>query len=190
MRTHDFATIVTSGADGPMASHVPVVLDAGRGGFGTLQLHVANANPHARELADAGSVLAIFHGQHGYSSPTWYANPISVPTWNYIVVHAYGRARQMDDEHLRAHLVTLTKTYEPERWSPDRLPADVFDKLRRTITGYEIEISRIEGKWKLGQNRTHEDRVGAIAGLRASGHHELAELMQAPLNPSAQTRCD
>jgi transcriptional regulator len=96
----------------------------------------------------------------------------------------------LDDEQLRAHLLALTKAYEQDRWSPDRLPADVFDKLRRSISGYEIEITRIEGKWKLGQNRTREDREGAIAGLHASGHHELADLMQAALNPSAQSHSD
>jgi transcriptional regulator len=178
MRRHDFATVITAGGDdGPIASHVPMLLQPDRGRFGTLQMHVAVQNPHAQRLRDAESVLAIFQGPHGYISPTWYANPVSVPTWNYIVVHAYGRARAMDDSQLREHLYALTRAYEGDRWMPNRLPADVFNKLRQSIVGFDIEITRLEGKWKLGQNRTRADREGAIAGLRAVGANELAGLM-------------
>src|SRR5262245_32634971 len=96
MRKHDFATLITNGADGPFASHVPMFLLPGKGRFGALQAHVAVQNPHAQQLAAADTVLAIFHGPHGYISPTWYATQVVVPTWNYIVVHAYGRARALD----------------------------------------------------------------------------------------------
>jgi transcriptional regulator len=182
MRRNDFATVITNGGDdGPLASHVPMQLLADRGRFGTLQMHIAVQNPHAHQLRDVKSILVIFQGPHGYISPTWYANPVSVPTWNYIVVHAYGRARAMDDAQLREHLYALTRAYEGDRWTPDRLPAEVFDKLRQSIIGFEIEITRLQGKWKLGQNRTRADREGAIAGLRHAGAPQLADLMEGTL---------
>jgi transcriptional regulator len=189
MRQHDFATLITSAEAGPLASHVPMLLIPDKGRFGTLHGHVAIQNPHAQQFADAESVLAIFHGPHGYISPTWYVTPTTVPTWNYIVVHAYGRARTMNDDELREHLHAMTRVYESS-WSADRLPADVFDKLRQSIVGFAIEITRIEGKWKLGQNRTLQDRQGAIQGLRDAGANELADLMAQTFNPSAQSRCD
>jgi transcriptional regulator len=182
MRRHDFATVITNGGDdGPLASHLPMLLLADRGRFGTLQMHVAIQNPHAQQLRDLKSVLAIFHGPHGYISPTWYVNPVNVPTWNYIVVHAYGRARAMDDAQLCEYLHALARVYESDRWTPDRLPEAVFNKMRQAIVGFEIEITQLQGKWKLGQNRTRADREGAIAGLRGADATELADLMEGTL---------
>jgi len=200
---HAFATLVSggvtvgvgggtnSGADGEMtASHVPVLLLRAHGGgrYGTLQTHLARQNEQCQSLATGQPVLAIFQGPHAYISPRWYANPLSVPTWNYVVVHAHGTPRVMDDGALRAHLHALVAKYEPPPrdggWDARSLPADVMDKLQRQLMGFEIEIARLEGKWKLGQNRTTEDRQGAIDGLRQSGDAEasiVADWMAAAL---------
>jgi transcriptional regulator len=185
MAGHGFATLV-SGAGGALeASHVPVMLDASHGPLGTLALHLARQNGHWESIAAGAEVLAIFSGPHAYVSPRWYANPVSVPTWNYVVAHAYGRARVMADDALREHLhATVTKYEGDGGWSAASLPGEVFEKLQRQVIGFEIEITRLQGKWKLGQNRTNADRQGAIAGLRAAGGAEpnlIADLMAAAL---------
>ena len=184
---HGFATLISGAGESMTASHLPVVLLRERGGrFGTLQVHLARPNEQCAALAGGEPVLAIFHGPHAYVSPRWYRNPVSVPTWNYVVVHAHGTPREMDDPALRAHLHALVAKYEPpvEGWEPGALPGDVFAKLQQQVVGFEIELTRLDGKWKLGQNRTPEDRRGAIDGLRQSGDAEsavLAEWMAARL---------
>jgi transcriptional regulator len=186
LRRHDFATIVSAGSRGLIASHVPMVQLPERGEFGALQFHLAKPNEQCEDLAAGASTLAIFQGPHGYVSPKWYANPLSVPTWNYIVVHATGTVRVLRDAELADHLKALVSAYEPRDggWTTDALPAELFDKLRHAVVGFEIEIASLQGKWKLGQNRTREDREGAIAGLRSAGTHEsslLADLMAAAM---------
>jgi transcriptional regulator len=192
MSKHAFATLVTGG-DVMTASHLPMLLlpprpdgDADR--FGTLQTHLARQNEQCEALSSGRPVLAIFQGPHAYVSPRWYTNPVSVPTWNYVVVHAYGTPRAMNDDALRAHLHALVAKYEPPPrdggWEAHALPPDVMDKLQRQVMGFEIEITRLEGKWKLGQNRATEDRQGAIDGLRQSGEADarvLADWMAAAL---------
>jgi transcriptional regulator len=179
MTSHAFTTLITRGEGGLIASHVPVLLLPTEGEFGTLQLHLAKPNPQCDDLASGVEALAIFQGPHGYVSPTWYANAALVPTWNYVAVHAYGTPRVMTDESLRDHLDALAATYEATRaeaWDSGKLPGDVFEKLRRAIVGFEIPITRLEGKWKLGQNRTSADRIGAIQGLRSTGAPQDAVL--------------
>lgn len=188
---HDFATIVTTGERGLTASHVPVVLIEGRGALGTLQFHLARPNEQCHDLAAGASVLAVFQGTHGYVSPRWYRTPVSVPTWNYIVVHATGTPRALDETHLREHLDALVGAYEPRDggWSPAALPPEARQKLEQSIAGFEMEITRLEGKWKLGQNRTREDREGAIAGLRRRESHEasqLADWMEQVMNATSR----
>ena len=190
MSSHAFATLITRGEHGLIASHVPVVLLPTGGPSGTLELHLAKPNPQCDDLAAGTEALAIFHGPHGYVSPTWYATAASVPTWNYVAVHAYGTPLVMSDPELRDHLDALVAAYESERpigWDSGKLPADTFDKLRRAIVGFEIPITRLEGKWKLGQNRTAADRVGAIEGLRSTGNPDdatLADWMVATMTPA------
>src|SRR5688572_25985058 len=110
---HGFASLVTSGPDGPVASHVPVLLLSERGRFGTLQFHLAKQNGRWRELAGGAPALVMFHGPHAYVSPTWYESAVAVPTWNYVAVHAYGQPRQLDDAGLAGHLRLLAAAYEP-----------------------------------------------------------------------------
>ena len=189
MRSHPFATLITTGQRGMIASHVPVVLRPTSGGTGSLQFHLAKPNPQCEDLAAGTEVLAIFQGPHGYVSPTWYETPGTVPTWNYVAVHAYGPPSVMSDERLTDHLGQLVAEYEsarPNGWDVRRLPAEAFAKLRRGIIGFDVAIARIEGKWKLGQNRTTADRAGAIAGLRSTGSTEdttLAAWMEASMSP-------
>jgi transcriptional regulator len=171
MRDNPFATVVSNDAEtGPAASHVPVFFDATGGAHGSLRFHLARPNPHAAVLAQGGLTLVIFHGPHAYVSPTWYrSGKPAVPTWNYAVVHCYGRPRVIEGEHLARHLGELVATFEPaDGYSLERQPADFLEKMRGAIVGFEMPIERIEGKRKLGQNRVREDRLGAADGLEAS----------------------
>lgn len=172
---HGFATLVTNTASGPMATHLPIMLDRARGPQGTLVAHLARPNPHARAL-DGADALAIFLGPHGYISPSWYGQHPSVPTWNYAAVHAYGRAKVVDDPaRLDAMVRQLVEQYESgraNRWTMDDLPADYMKGMLRGIVGVEIEIARLEGKLKLSQNRNAADRKAVIAALNDAASAE------------------
>jgi len=182
MREHSFATLVSTAPEGPFATHLPLLLDADRGARGTLLGHLARANPHAALLATGAPVLTIFHGPHAYVTPQWYATPMAVPTWNYAVVHAYGRPRVVDDIALRAILDRTVATYEAAfayQWRPPR--GDFVETLMRNVVGFAIEIDRLEGKLKLSQNRSKDDRAGVVRGLREHGEERgvaVAELME------------
>jgi transcriptional regulator len=190
MRAHSFASVVTPGIHGPVASHVPVLFLPGSGCYGSLQFHLARQNEQADALASGAAALIIFHGPHAYISPRWYASEVAVPTWNYVSVHARGTPRPLDDRALIEHLRSLSATYEPEGpagWSPDQLPRELAEKLRGSIVGFEIVIERIESKWKLGQNRAAADVRGAVKGLRASADPDaarIADLMEAASHKS------
>lgn len=177
---HAFATLVSSGASGLHVSHIPFVVDRDARGVRLLG-HVARANAHWQALEGADHVTAIFQGPHAYISPSWYAHHPSVPTWNYAVVHAHGKARLMDEAQLHELLMRLSATYEagnPKPWKMSELPADYVDTMLKAIVGFEIEVERLEGKFKLSQNRPAEiPRV--IAELEARGEPGLAALMRA-----------
>ena len=177
---HAFATLVSSGASGLHVSHIPFVVDRDERGVRLLG-HVARANAHWQALEGAAHVTAIFQGPHAYISPTWYANHPSVPTWNYAVVHAHGKTRLMDEAGLHELLMRLSATYEAgnlKPWKMSELPADYVGTMLKSIVGFEIEVERLEGKFKLSQNRPAEiPRV--IAELEARGEPELAGLMRA-----------
>jgi transcriptional regulator len=191
MRENSFATIVTADDGVPYASHVPVLTD-GDAAAGSLRIrgHFAHANPHWKQLADR-SVLVIFNGPHGYVSPSWYeARPQNVPTWNYVAVHAYGRARLLDDAGARAVLADLVDVHEramPEPWRMEAVPAALVDKLLGAIVGFEIAIDRLEGKLKLSQNRSTEDQRRVRERLNASDDataRDLARWMDPARSPS------
>ena len=168
---HPFATLVSTTPNGPVASHIPVILHPTAGPHGALHFHLARPNEHCQHLASGAPTLAIFHGPHGYISPTWYESRAAVPTWNYVVVHAHGTPGALSEAHLRDHLRALTRIFEGadrDSWDIDRLPPDFLDKHQRAIQGFEMPIAKIEGKWKLGQNRSPADRQGAINKLRES----------------------
>ena len=168
-----FGTLVSSSAEAaaPMATHLPFLLHRTRGTKGTLIGHMARANPH-RELLGA-EALVIFQGPHAYVSPSWYEDAPAVPTWNYIAVHAYGTPEIIDDPvDVRAVLARLIDVHEAGRsapWQFDSLPGDFIDGMVRGIVAFEIPIARLEGKWKLSQNRSAADRAGVIRALHAQG---------------------
>lgn len=184
MRQHSFATIVTHDGAVPHATHMPVLVREAEGAHGTLVSHMARANPQWQHFADGREVLVIFTGPHAYVSPAWYAAQPAVPTWNYTAVHAYGVPRIVSDhERFAAMLSELIDFYEApraDRWSGE-MPVEFRDKLMAGIVGIEIEITRIEGKFKLSQNRSDADKSGVIAALSASDdqtEREVAELMK------------
>ncbi|WP_207484103.1 FMN-binding negative transcriptional regulator [Arenibaculum pallidiluteum] len=189
------ATVVSGGAEGLVASHVPLLLDPAAGPLGTLYGHLARANPQARSIA-AGEALAIFGGPDGYVTPSWYATKWEtgrvVPTWNYVAVHAYGPVQVFEEpERLRAVVEALTERHEAGREEPWRVsdaPEDFLRGQLKGIVGIAIPIVRIEGKRKLGQNRPRADREGVVAGLGASareGDRRTAALMAEDLGPGA-----
>ncbi len=170
------------GPTGLSVSHIPFLPERGADGRLRLLGHVARANGHWRELETAGEIAAIFEGPHAYVSPGWYANHPSVPTWNYAVVHARGTARLLPPADLPALLDRLSRKYEdgrPAPWRMDSLPADYTSKMLAAIVGFEIAVERLEGKFKLSQNRSREDVQAVVAGLEAEGQGALAALMAA-----------
>ena len=174
-----FATLVSSGAKGLHVSHVPLLPEREAGKVRLLG-HVARGNSQWEALETAEHVLAIFHGPHAYVSPGWYQNHPAVPTWNYAVVHAHGRARIMDEPALHDLVVRLSNAYEagrPKPWKATELPADFVAGMLKAIVGFEIEVERLEGKFKLSQNRPAEiPRV--IEALEREGEGATAELMR------------
>jgi transcriptional regulator len=179
MGRNGFATLVSSGAAGLHVSHVPLVAE--RDGSGAVRLlgHVARANPQWQALEQAADVLAIFHGPHGYVSPGWYESHPAVPTWNYAVVHAHGTARLMDEAELHELLIALSSKYESHRlrpWKMSALPAAYVSGMLAQIVGFEIEVQRLEGKFKLSQNRPGE--IGRVVEALESEEPALAALMR------------
>jgi transcriptional regulator len=169
----EFGTLVTLGTEGLIATHLPLVLEPAAGRLGTLYGHVARANPQWRDLVGDVQALAMFLGPHAYVSPGWYATQTKVvPTWNYLAVHAYGPLRIYDDPvRLRTHVELLTRRQESARdepWQVAGQPEDYLGSMLKAIVGVEIPIQRLEGKWKMSQNRPEADRLGAIDGLSAS----------------------
>jgi transcriptional regulator len=184
------AAIVSQGPEGLIATHAPIQVLPEPAPWGGIRCHFARPNPHAAQIAAAGEVLLIFQGPQGYISPSWYPSKKQtgkvVPTWNYVAIHAYGRARTIEDPAwLRRHLGALTEGQERRYalpWRIDDAPAEFIDGLTKAIVGIEIALSRIEGKWKASQNRPEADRLGVIAGLRGQGDDnslKLADLVQA-----------
>jgi transcriptional regulator len=188
IRACPLATLVTQSASGLNANHIPMHLVTSPAPFGTLQGHVARANPILRDFAATTEVLTLFHGPQCYITPSWYATKADtgkvVPTWNYVVVHAYGQVRVMDDAAwLRAQLEALTNQSEaglPEPWSLADAPGDFTEKLIGNIVGFEVVITRLSGKWKVSQNQPPQNRASVIDGLNASaqpGSATMAELV-------------
>jgi transcriptional regulator len=179
MGRYSFATLVTGGAE-PFATHLPLLLDASRGPHGTLVGHFAGPNPHWQlDHVRTGSV-AIFHGPHAYISPSWYRSGApAVPTWNYAAVHAAGRLSVIDDaayvEELLQRMVAVYEAGKPRPWT-NPLSPEVTEKLIAAVVAFEMPIERLEGKFKLGQNRKRDDQVGAIEGLEAAGDPESLAL--------------
>jgi transcriptional regulator len=186
IRENSFALLVSSGGGSLVASHIPLFLDADGDGPGRLLGHVARANDQWRGFDGKAEAMAVFQGAHAYVSPSWYISELMVPTWNYVAVHAYGRPQVVADAaQTRTHLERLVATYESPAtgpWSMARLPDDYVQRMIKGIVAFEMAIERLEGKFKLSQNRSTADREGAIKGLEKSGDAvagEVARLMRA-----------
>ena len=179
IREHSFGVLVTRGEDAPFATHLPFLFDASRGEYGLLSAHMARANPQWREFGRGGEALVIFAGPHAYVSPSWYDVALSVPTWNYAAVHAYGVPRIIEDRQLLIEqLKTLIETHEAQfaqSWEFD-LPQDYIEKMMQGVVGFTLEITRLEGKFKMSQNRTPAEREKVIAALQID-HQDVADMM-------------
>lgn len=183
MRAQSFALMITADDAGvPFATHLPMLVDDTRGPRGTLRGHVARANPHWRYLAAGRPTLVVFSGAHAYVSPGWYATHPSVPTWNYVAVHATGTGTLVEDPaRVRALLADLVGVYEgsgPTAWSFESLAADYVAGMQRGIVAFEIPIERLEGKAKLSQNRSAEDQ-GRTRDALAAADDPLARAVAA-----------
>ena len=184
MRACRLPTLVSHGSQGLLASHLPLLLAPDEGEYGTLYGHFARANPQWRDLAEGSEVLMLFQGPEAYISPSWYAAKAEhgkvVPTWNYINVQAHGRAEVFDDAERLLQLVSslsaLHEADRPQPWAVSDAPREYIDSMLRAIVGFALPIQRIEGKWKLGQNRSSADQVGVREGLTASSDARDREL--------------
>lgn len=193
MRTRPFATLVSGGSAGLYASHLPTVLK-NEGPYGVIECHLARPNPHCKDLAEANDALMIFQGPEGYITPNWYPSKVqhgkAVPTWNFAVVHAYGRPEvAKDKDWLLRHVTELTaqqERAEAKPWKPSDAPDNYIEVMLRGIVGFRFVITRLEGKWKMSQNREMKDQAGIVEGLikRVNGDDlEIAKIVSGQIKP-------
>ena len=187
IKQHPFGMLVTHGANGLDANHIPFELDASQGKQGLLTAHVARANPVWQDVANGDEVMVVFRAADAYVSPNWYPSKHEqhkqVPTWNYMVVHAYGRITIRDDERfVRGMVARLTRTHEasePTPWKMTDSPKEFIDTMLKAIVGLEVDVTRLVGKLKLSQNKEVRDIRGAGEALTAQGDHLIGEAMLA-----------
>lgn len=185
IRAFPLGLLVTAGPGGLLANHIPFLLDTAASGRGMLLGHLARANGQLADLNRSTECLAVFQGPQDYVTPSWYATKREtgkvVPTWNYVVVQVRGRPRVVDDTAwLRDQVERLTRAHETGRaapWGVDDAPGPFIAGQLKGIVGVEIPIERIEGKWKVSQNRSDADRASVAAGLAQEGEDALAELV-------------
>ena len=185
IRRHPLGLVVTAGPNGLTANHIPFLVYADESELGVLRAHLARGNPQWRELAAVEDCLVVFQGPQSYVTPTWYATKREtgkvVPTWNYVTVQAWGRPRVVEDAAwLRRQLDDLTASQEQRRappWAVSDAPEPFGASQIKGIIGVEILVTRIEGKWKVSQNRPEAARAGVVSGLADEG--EGAEAMAA-----------
>lgn len=185
--SHPLGTVVTLNDQGLQANHIPFLFDSSPEPLGTLYAHVARANPLWRELSRTAETLVIFQGPQTYISPSWYPTKsetgMVVPTWNYAVVHAYGRLEAIDDKAWLGEFVTkLTDIHEsgnPEPWAVSDAPAEYIDHLLSSIVGLKLTITRLAGKLKLSQNRPAQDRVNVIRTLKEQDSESARAMAEA-----------
>ncbi len=182
IRARPLGLLVSHSDAGLQADAVPFLLDDTASPLGTLRAHFARANSHLLGLNERSEVMIVFQGENAYISPSWYPTKADsgkvVPTWNYVVVEAWGHPRVMDDSRfIAAQIRALTDAHESTRqhpWQVDDAPSEFIAAQMRAIVGLEIEITRLAGKWKTSQNRTERDRAGVRAGLATEGPHAAA----------------
>jgi transcriptional regulator len=194
IRRISVGTLVTLGEDGLTASHLPFLIDVEPAPFGTLSGHLARGNPQWRAAKPEIEALAIFTGPTAYISPSWYPSKQQtgkvVPTWNYVAIHAYGSVRFFDDaDSLRRIVTRLTETHERGRaksWQVTDAPADFVTAMLKGIVGLEFVVTRLEGKWKMSQNRPAEDRAGVVEGLAREGNPGAAAVAELVASRAAE----
>lgn len=177
IRAHPLGLLISAGPGGLVANQIPFLIDSNCSDRGTLRCHVARANGQWQELAAVDECMVVFQGPQAYVTPAWYATTQEtgkvVPTWNYVTVHAWGRPRVIDDTAwLRKQIDDLTHSLEDNRpapWMVDDAPRDYIASQIKGIIGVEIPITRIEGKWKVSQNRPEADRLGVFRGFHEQG---------------------
>lgn len=182
---HPLGTLITYGKDGLDANHLPFELSANTGELGVLRAHISRANTLWQDVESGAEVLVTFRAGDAYISPNWYPSKHEfhkqVPTWNYMVVHAYGIIRFLDDEKfVRGVVARLTRTHEasqPTPWKMSDAPSDYINELLQRIVGIEIEITRLVGKSKLGQDEENRDIQGAGQALKKNGNHVIGDGM-------------
>lgn len=188
IRAHPLGALVILAGTELSANHMPFLIHPGEGKKGKLCAHVARANPVWRQLTSEVEALVIFQGPESYITPSWYPSKHEdgkvVPTWNYAVVHAYGRPRAIEDRGwLLQHVTELTGAHEAGEalpWKVSDAPADYREQMIGRIVGIEIPISKLQGKWKVSQNRKPADRLGVVAGLKSQAtdrSRAMAELV-------------
>ncbi len=183
-RARGFGTLCLNGADGPMISHVPFVLNAA----GTeAEMHLVRSNPIVRAVKEPTPAVVAVTGPDGYVSPDWYDTPDQVPTWNYVAVHLRGHLMPADPDSLRTHLDTVSAEFEARLpktpWTTDKMTPDVMGRMMRQILPFRFTVKDVQGTWKLNQNKTEEARLGAASAIASSpiGQElgDLADLMRA-----------
>lgn len=187
IKQHPFAMLLTHGASGLDANHIPFELNPHEGSMGMLSAHVARANPVWQDVSNGEEVLVVFCAADAYVSPNWYPSKHElhkqVPTWNYMVAHAYGRITIRDDERfVRGVVGRLTRTHEASQlvsWKMKDSSPDFIDAMLKAIVGVEIEITRLVGKSKLSQNKEVRDMQSAGEMLKGQGKHEIGDAMLA-----------
>ena len=188
MQKHNFATLVSQVNNELTATHLPLMLDTTRGEYGTLFGHMAKANGQWKSLSHR-EVLVMFQGPHTYISPSWYEIQPSVPTWNYTVVHAYGTPQIVEDpaavQSMLEQLVNHHEAGFSQPWTMD-LPNEYMGKMLQAIVAFEIPITRLEGKFKLSQNRSETDQSQVIDALAESVYppdRDVSVLMRESKSP-------
>ncbi|MBX3142143.1 MAG: FMN-binding negative transcriptional regulator [Trueperaceae bacterium] len=187
IHTHPLGLLVSAGSGGPVANPIPFVLHAEGAAFGTLECHLARANPQWRDLQTATECLVVFQGPQAYVTPSWYPAKREhgkvVPTWNYVIVQARGRPTVTEDRAwLRRHLEELVDHNEEpfdEPWRMTDAPEEYLAAQMKGIVGVSIELTELRGKWKLSQNRSVADQQGTALGLleRGGGHAEVGDML-------------
>jgi transcriptional regulator len=182
VHAHGFATLITQADGAPFASHLPFLLDDQAAEDGVLRSHMARANPQWQHFAAPQEVLCLFLGPHAYISPSCYVMQHTVPTWNYAAIHVYGRPEIVSDAELKQIVIDTTHKYESDKPAPWAIPLSdsEMESMCKAIVGFKIEISRVEAKFKLGQNRSAEDRDSMLQALQRApdcGSRELALFM-------------
>jgi transcriptional regulator len=182
IKANSFGILFSTNGSLPMATHLPLLFDENEGKNGCLYGHMAKANPHWRETSK--EVFVVFHGPHSYISPTWYGDPNTVPTWNYVAVHAYGSFNVIEDKESTKKIMEDTVNYYeasmPNPWKAD-FSDDYVQGLMKGIVCFKIEVTKLEGKWKLNQNHSVEKQQRVVQALRKSNDQNalgIADLME------------